>query len=77
MGYVCRGECQSGSTFSASEAVMEEYKENQLPVDFYEIEDVLERRLCQKPSLTNTKFVLKIILQTKTCGYQLHFSTGR
>ena len=48
MGYVCRGECQSGSTFPASEAAMEEHEENQLPDDFYEIEEVLERRLCHK-----------------------------
>ena len=45
MVYVCRRECQSGSTFSVSEAAMADHEKNQLLDDFYEIE-VLEGHLC-------------------------------
>ena len=49
MGYVCRGEVQLGTDSASSETVVEDpTDENQLPDDFYEIEDVLEQRLCHK-----------------------------
>ena len=59
MGYVCRRECQSGSTFSVLEAAMEEHEENQLPDDFYVLENVLERRLCHKTLIYEYKVRFK------------------
>ena len=49
MGYVCRGEVELGTDSASSETVLEDpIDDNQLPDDFYEIEDVLEQRLCHK-----------------------------
>ena len=49
MGYVCRGEVELGTDSITSETVVEDSTdENGLPHDFYEIEDVLEQRLCHK-----------------------------
>ena len=48
MGYVDRRECQLNTASSGLETAVEEHSENQLPEDFYEIDDVLERRLCEK-----------------------------
>ena len=45
---------------------MEEYEQNQLPDYFYEIQDVLERRLCHKTLTYEYKFRFKDIIQTKT-----------
>lgn len=59
MGYVCRGEVEWGTGSASSETVVEDpIDENQLPDDFYEIEDVLEQRLCHK---------------TITYEYRVHF----
>ena len=48
MGYVDRRECQLNTASSGLETAVDEHSENQLPEDFYEIDDVLERRLCEK-----------------------------
>ena len=45
MGYVCRGDGHLITETSISERAIEEDAENQLPEDFYEIDDVLERHI--------------------------------
>ena len=49
MGYVCRGEVELGKDLATSQTVVQDpIVENQLPNDFYEIEEVFEQRLCHK-----------------------------
>ena len=52
MGFVCRGDVKLDATEAASsQTTLDEQSEDPLPDDYYEIEDVLQRRLC-KDSLT-------------------------
>ena len=52
MGFICRGDVKLDETEAASyQTSLDEQQEDPLPDDFYEIEDVLQRRLC-KDSLT-------------------------
>ena len=52
MGFVCRGDVKLDATEAASsQTTLDEQSEDPLPDDYYENEDVLQRRLC-KDSLT-------------------------
>ena len=52
MGFICRGDGKLAETEAASyQTTVDEQQEDTLPDDFYEIKDVLQRRLC-KDSLT-------------------------
>ena len=67
-----------GTDSATSETVVEDPIDgNQLPDDFYEIEDVLEQCLCLKPLHMNTGFVSKAICRKTTCGFQLRTLTGK
>lgn len=50
MGYICGGDFQ-GDRHATAYMAMEDNPENPLPDDFYEINDVVQRRLC-KDTLT-------------------------
>ena len=77
MGHVCRVEVELGTDSATSETVVEyPIDGNQLPDDFYEIENVLEQRLCHK-TLAYTGFVSKVIRRKMTCGFQLRTLTGQ
>ena len=48
LGYVCREEIESDAGPGTSATVVEDPPDNHLPEEFYEIEDIVERRLCNK-----------------------------
>ena len=51
MGYICRGDVKHDADAATPETTVEEQSTTPLPDDFYEIDDLLERRLC-KDTLT-------------------------